>query len=59
MQFTKNTSFRKKVLNLVIKLSFVVIMVLVAIFFLNKIDFPAPKKVIEKIISNENFRIVK
>tara|TARA_B100001142_G_scaffold281155_1_gene292764 strand:+ start:322 stop:501 length:180 start_codon:yes stop_codon:yes gene_type:complete len=59
MQITKNTSFRKKVLNLVIKLSFVVIMVLVAIFFLNKIDFPAPKKVIEKIISNENFRIVK
>jgi len=59
MQFVKNTSFRKKVLNLVIKLSFVVIMVLVAIFFLNKIDFPAPKKVIEKIISNENFRIVK
>ena len=59
MQITKNTSFRKKVLNLVIKLSFVVIIVLAAIFFLNKIDFPAPKKVIEKIISNENFRIVK
>jgi len=59
MQITKNTSFRKKVLNLVIKLSFVVIIVLGAIFFLNKIDFPAPKKVIEKIISNENFRIVK
>jgi hypothetical protein len=27
--------------------------------FLNKIDFPAPKKEIEKIISNENFKIVK
>jgi len=26
---------------------------------LNKIDFPAPKKEIEKIISNENFKIVK
>ena len=59
MQITKNTSFRKKVLNLVIKLSFVVIIVLGAIFFLNKIDFPAPKKEIEKIIPNENFKIVK
>ena len=26
---------------------------------LNKIDFPAPKKEIEKIITNENFKIVK
>ena len=25
----------------------------------NKIDFPAPKKEIEKIIPNENFKIVK
>ncbi len=59
MQFTKNTSFRKSVISLVIKLSFVVIIVVGAIFFLNKIDFPAPKKEIEKIISNENFKIVK
>ena len=59
MQITKNTSFRKKVLNLVIKLSFVVIIVLGAIFFLNKIDFPTPKKEIEKIIPNENLKTVK
>ena len=59
MQFTKNTSFRKSVISLVIKLSFVVIIVVGAIFFLNKIDFPAPKKNIEKVISNENFKIVK
>ena len=59
MQFTKNTSFRKSVISLVIKLSFVVIIVVGAIFFLNKIDFPAPKKEIEKIIPNENFKIVK
>ena len=30
-----------------------------AIFLLSKIDFPAPKKEIEKIIPNENFKIVK
>ena len=29
------------------------------VFSLNKIDFPAPKKEIEKIIPNENFKIVK
>ena len=29
------------------------------IFLLNKIDFPAPKKDIEKNIPNENFKIVK
>ena len=33
--------------------------VLGIVFFLNKIDFPAPKKDIEKIIPNENFKIVK
>ena len=28
-------------------------------FLLNKINFPTPNKVIEKIIPNENFKIVK
>lgn len=59
MQFTRNTSSRKSVFGLVIKLSLVIALVLVTIFLLNKIDFPAPKKEIEKIISNENFKIVK
>ena len=59
MQFVKNTRSSKSVLGLVIKLSIVIIIVLGAIFLLNKIDFPAPKKVIEKIIPNENFKIVK
>ena len=29
------------------------------VFLLNKINFPVPKKDIEKTISNENFKIVK
>ena len=29
------------------------------VFLLNKINFPTPNKVIEKIIPNENFKIVK
>ena len=59
MQFTRNSSSSKSVMSLIIKLSFVLILFLGATFFLSKIDFPAPKKEIEKIIPNENFKIVK
>ena len=59
MQFVKNTSSSKRVLPLVIKLCFIIVIFLGVIFFLNKIDFPTPKKDIEKIIPNENFKIVK
>ena len=59
MQFTKNTSYSKSALSLVIKLILVIVVVIGAIFLLNKIDFPAPTKEIEKIIPNENFKIVK
>jgi hypothetical protein len=59
MQFTKKTSSTKSLLGLLIKISLILIMVLGIIFFLNKIDFPAPKKEIEKIIPNENFKVVK
>ncbi len=59
MQFVKKTSSSKTILGLIIKLTLVFIVILGIIFFLNKIDFPAPKKEIEKIISNENFKIVK
>ena len=59
MQFSKNTSSRKSALGLVIKLSFLIVIAFGTIFLLNKIDFPAPKKEIEKIIPNENFKIVK
>ena len=59
MQFVKKTSFRGNIFGLLIKLSLVVIVILGIIFLLNKIDFPAPKKEIEKIVPNENFKIVK
>jgi hypothetical protein len=45
--------------GLVIKSILGLVVILGLIFFINKIDFPAPKKVIEKIIPNENFKIVK
>ncbi len=59
MQFIRKTSSSRTILGLIIKLALVFIVILGVIFLLNKIDFPSPKKEIEKIISNENFKIVK
>ena len=59
MQFTKKTSSSSSFLVLAIKMGLVLVVVLGVIFLLNKIDFQAPKKEIEKIIPNENFKIVK
>ena len=59
MQLIKKTSSSTVLLRLFVKLALVLIVIFVIIFLLNKIDFPAPKKEIENIISNENFKIVK
>ena len=59
MQFVKKTSFRGKIIGILIKLSLVFIIILGVIFLLNRIDFPTPKKEIEKTVPNENFKIVK
>tara|TARA_Y100000768_G_scaffold77705_1_gene55025 strand:- start:509 stop:691 length:183 start_codon:yes stop_codon:yes gene_type:complete len=60
MQFSKNTSSVKtNIISLVIKFTIGLVAILILAFFLNTIDFPAPKKEIEKIIPNENFKIVK
>ena len=59
MQFIKKTSSRQNIINIVIKIILGLFLIIGVVFLLNKIDFPAPKKEIEKIISNENFKIVK
>jgi len=60
MQFNKNTSSGKiNIMGLVIKSIIMLTVVIGIAFYLNTIDFPAPKKEIEKIIPNENFKIVK
>ena len=48
MQFVKKTSSGKNIISLIIKLALVLIVILGIVFLLNKIDFPAPKKQIEK-----------
>jgi len=60
MQFNKNTSSGKiNIIGLIIKSILGLIVILGLVFFVNTIDFPAPKKEIEKNIPNENFKIVK
>ena len=59
MHFIKKTSSSRSILGIITKLALVSLIILSVIFLLNKIDFPAPKKEIEKIIPNENFKIVK
>jgi len=59
MQFIKKTSSTENFIRSIIKISIVLIILIGSVFFLNKIDFPKPTKEINKIISNENFKIVK
>ena len=58
MQFIKKTSSSSSIFGIITKLALVTVVIFLIVFLLNKIDFPAPKKEIEKIISNENFKIV-
>ena len=59
MQFIKKTSLSRNIIGLILKLALVLVTILGIVFLLNKIDFPAPMKEIEKKISNENFKVVK
>jgi hypothetical protein len=60
MQFNKNTSSgRTNIIAIIIKSIIGLVVILGLVFFINKVDFPAPIKEIEKTIPNENFKIVK
>ena len=59
MQFIKKTSSSVNFLGLILKLTLVLVAIIGIVFLLNKIDFPAPMKEIDKIIPNENFKIIK
>jgi hypothetical protein len=58
MQLSKNTS-RGSSKRLLIKIAFVLIIFVGAIVLLGRIEFPSPSKDIEKIISNEKFKVIK
>ncbi len=60
MQFQKKKAGNLGVVGkILIKFSLVVLIFFVAAILINRIDFPSPKKNIEKILKNENFKVVK
>ena len=60
MQFSKNTSSGKmSIVGMIVKIALGLSIIVGLFLFINTIDFPTPKKAIEKIIPNENFKIVK
>ena len=61
MQFHKKTSGGKYsfIIRLLVKATLLFSLVFAAIVLIDKIDFPAPNKKIEKTIPNENLKIVK
>ena len=61
MQFEKKTRIGnpKGIFGLLIKIILVLIALVIAIILIDRINFPSPIKKIEKVIPNENFKIVK
>ena len=60
MQFSKKTSsVGTNTKGIVIKSIVGLVLISIIVFFISIIDFPVPKKEIEKIIPNENFKIIK
>ena len=61
MQLQRNTSISRSnaLIRIIIKLVLVFLLFFIVVVLFDKIDFPSPNKVIEKIISNENLKIVK
>ena len=61
MQFEKKTRIgnSKGIFGILIKIILALVILAITIILIDRIDFPSPIKKIEKIIPNENFKIVK
>ena len=61
MQFQKKTSVSKSgyLIKILIKIILLFFVLLFLIVLVDKINFPHPNKEIEKIVPNENFKVVK
>tara|TARA_Y100000590_G_scaffold70593_1_gene77265 strand:- start:1744 stop:1929 length:186 start_codon:yes stop_codon:yes gene_type:complete len=61
MEFQRknNNSITGRLKGPLVKIIFIFIVLIGFIYALGSINFPAPNKKIEKIIPNENFKIVK
>ncbi len=61
MQFEKKTRIgsSKGILGILIKIILMFIILGIAIILIDRINFPSPIKKIEKVIPNDNFKIIK
>ena len=61
MQFEKTTRLgsSKGIFGILIKIILIFILFAIVIILIDRVNFPSPTKKIEKIIPNENFKIVK
>ena len=61
MQFYKKTSIGKSYnyIGLIVKIVLVILTISLIIFFVGKINLPAPNKLIKQEIPKENLKIVK
>ena len=61
MQFQKKTSVSKSgyLIKILIKITLLFLMVLFLIVLVDKINFPYPHKKIDKILTDEKFKVVK
>ena len=61
MQFEKKTRAGNinGIAKLLIKIVLIFLALLIVVVLIDRIDFPSPIKKIEKVIPNENFKIVK
>ena len=61
MQFEKKNKIGNinGIAKLLIKIVLIFLALLIVVVLIDRIDFPSPIKKIEKVISNENFKIVK
>ena len=61
MQFEKKTRIgnTKGIIGILIKIFLVIAFLGLSLVLIDRINFPSPIKIIEKIISNENFKIIK
>ena len=61
MQFEKKTRIGspKGIFGILIKIILILLILTVSLTLIDRINFPSPIKKIEKVIPNENFKIVK
>ena len=61
MKFQRYTTVNKSnsLIKIIVKVVLVFLFFIIAVVLFDKIDFPAPNKAIEKIIPNENLKIIK